>query len=226
MNTEKIFNSIAFRYDLFNSVSSFGIDKIWRRRLALSLKQQKNISVLDVAVGTGDILLSIFENGCDVDYAAGIDVSEQMLEIAKRKLSGRKVDLKQAAAEQIPFEDNSFDLVTCAFGVRNFSQLETGIKEMLRVLKPNGKLLILEFSLPPNPLIRFFYLIYLKFYIPLLGKIITGNLDAYKYLSRTIQSFPSGEKFCKILRNAGFADTNAKYLTAGVVNLYTAIKPA
>ncbi|HAL45872.1 MAG: hypothetical protein A2Y12_14595 [Planctomycetes bacterium GWF2_42_9] len=226
MDTEKLFNRIAFRYDLFNSVSSFGIDKIWRRKIALSIKQHKNINILDVAVGTGDVLLSFFENGCDIDYAAGIDVSNEMLAIAKKKLGVRKVDLKQAPAEQIPFPDNHFDVVTCAFGVRNFSRLEAGIKEMLRVLKPNGKLLILEFSLPPNPLIRFFYLLYLKFYIPLLGKIITGNFDAYKYLSRTIQTFPSGESFCSILRDAGFDDVKTKYLTIGVVNLYSAVKPA
>jgi demethylmenaquinone methyltransferase/2-methoxy-6-polyprenyl-1,4-benzoquinol methylase len=224
MNIEKLFDGIAFRYDLFNSISSFGIDTIWRRKLALLVKQQQNINLLDVAVGTGQVLLSIFENKCDVNYTAGIDVSDKMLAIAKRKMAARKVDLRQAKAEDIPFENNFFDVVTCAFGVRNFEDLTKGLSEMLRVLKPGGKMFILEFSLPPNPVIRFFYLIYLKVFIPLLGLLITGHFDAYKYLSRTIQSFPSGENFCKILRDTGFQNVKAQSLTGGVVHLYSVVK--
>jgi demethylmenaquinone methyltransferase/2-methoxy-6-polyprenyl-1,4-benzoquinol methylase len=224
MDIGKLFDRIAFRYDLFNSIASFGLDKVWRCELALSLKPLRNIRLLDVAVGTGQVLLSVFESGCDISYAAGIDVSEKMLALAAGRLAAQKVDLKQAKAESLPFENSCFDAVTCAFGVRNFEDLHKGLAQMLRVLKPGGKAIILEFSLPPNAVIRFLYLIYLKIFIPLLGLLITGRLDAYKYLSRTIQTFAWGENFCQILRDAGFSDVKAQSLTFGSVNLYSAIK--
>ncbi|OQA02568.1 MAG: Demethylmenaquinone methyltransferase [Planctomycetes bacterium ADurb.Bin401] len=224
MNIENVFDRIAFRYDLFNRISSLGIDKIWRRKLTSFIEKEKKLKILDVAIGTGDILLSLFGNGCDIAYAAGIDISSEMLSIAKKNLSMHQVECKQAKAEQIPYPENHFDAVTCAFGVRNFSDLQSGLKEMYRILKPGGKLLILEFSLPPNPFIRFFYLLYLKLYIPLLGAILTGNYVAYRYLSRTIQSFPYGKNFCDMLHSAGFKNAKAESMTAGIVTFYSASK--
>jgi demethylmenaquinone methyltransferase/2-methoxy-6-polyprenyl-1,4-benzoquinol methylase len=226
MNIEKLFDGIAGRYDLFNRISSFGLDKSWREKLALSLDSQKNLKILDVAVGTGDILVTLLKRGFDISSSVGIDPSAEMLEIAQKKLLAHKIELKQAKAEEIPFGDNNFDAVTCAFGVRNFSDVNAGLREMFRVLKPAGKLLILEFSLPPNALIRFLYLVYLNFYIPILGKLITGDFAAYKYLSRTVQSFPSGEKFCSQIQKVGFTNVKANPLTFGIVTIYSANKPA
>ena len=122
----------------------------------------------------------------------------------------------------MPYDDNYFDAITCSFGVRNFSDLTSGLKDMFRVLKLGGKLYILEFSIPQNKFIRFLYLPYLKFYIPLLGKFITGSFSAYKYLTRTVQFFPCGVEFCRILENAGFTDVKAQPLTFGIVTLYSA----
>lgn len=224
MAVKELFDRIAVRYDFFNCVSSFGIDKSWRRKLSSKLKSEKELKVLDIATGTGEVLLSLFDNHCDILEAVGIDLSAEMLAAAEKKLTNYKVELKQADAKAIPFEDNYFDALTCAFGVRNILDLDTSLKEMLRVLKPAGKLLILEFSLPPNPLIKCFYLLYLKFYIPLLGTIITGDFAAYRYLSRTIQTFSSGKDFCRILQTAGFKDVNAEPLTFGIVTLYSAYK--
>ncbi|MEN6384745.1 MAG: bifunctional demethylmenaquinone methyltransferase/2-methoxy-6-polyprenyl-1,4-benzoquinol methylase UbiE [Phycisphaerales bacterium] len=226
MSIDKLFDGIAGRYDLFNRVSSLGLDKSWRRKLSASLKSQRHLKILDVAVGTGDILLSLYSGGCDISFAAGIDPSENMLAIAERKLKSRSVEFKQATAEQIPYPENYFDAATCAFGVRNFADADKGLQEMFRVLKPGGQILILEFSRPANPFVRFIYSIYLNYYIPLLGKILTGQYAAYKYLSRTIQSFPSGNDFCMIIQKAGFADVKHEPLSFGIVGLYTAKKQA
>lgn len=220
----KLFDNIANRYDIFNRISSFGIDRHWRKVAVSSLKSQTNLKILDVASGTGDVISAIFKNNCDAEYVAGIDTSPQMLSIAEKKLNDYMVNLKQADAVDIPYIDNYFDAVTCAFGVRNFSDLTAGLKEMMRVLKPNGKLIILEFSMPKNVIIKSFYLLYLKFYIPVLGKILTGDFQAYRYLSQTIQSFPNGQNFQKILRNAGFSDVAIEPLTFGIVSVYSATK--
>jgi demethylmenaquinone methyltransferase/2-methoxy-6-polyprenyl-1,4-benzoquinol methylase len=223
MNIKKLFDGIACRYDIFNRVSSFGLDKCWRRKLAQSLKGQKDLKVLDVAIGTGDVLSALLKH-CDVSSASAIDISELMLTIAKKKIYCGRIDFKLAKAEAIPYPDNNFDVVTCAFGVRNFEDLRTGLDEMFRVLKPGGELRILEFSLPQNSVIRFLHLLYLKFWIPLLGKIITGDFAPYRYLSRTIQAFPYGEDFCRILKKSCFTDIKAESLTFGVVTLYSANK--
>jgi len=220
----KLFDRIAFRYDIFNRVSSLGLDVFWRRKLALHLKDKNNLKVLDVASGTGEVLLSLFKNKCDVSHAVGIDASAEMLAIARGKLSAYKVDLLQADAVNLPFADNEFDAATCAFGVRNFTDFTAAIKQMLRILKPGGRLLILEFSLPRNRIIKRLYLFYLRYIIPLLGKIIVGDIAAYRYLSNTIQTFPSGDDFCRQVRNAGFKEVSAVSLTFGVVTLYSATK--
>jgi len=220
-----MFDRICRHYDLFNRISSFGLDKSWRQKLALALKDEKELRVLDIACGTGDVLLSLFKNGCDISKAAGIDISAKMLEIAKGKLSGYKTDLKVCDVADISFPDNEFDVVTCAFGIRNFSDLQAGLNEMFRVLKPAGKLLILEFSIPQNCLLRALFLFYIKYIIPVLGKILTGDFQPYHYLSSTIRTFPSGEKFCQILQSTSFAEIKMQRFTFGAVTLYSAIKP-
>ncbi|MFA5292078.1 MAG: bifunctional demethylmenaquinone methyltransferase/2-methoxy-6-polyprenyl-1,4-benzoquinol methylase UbiE [Phycisphaerae bacterium] len=224
----KLFDRIACRYDIFNRISSFGMDTFWRRRLAKSLRGGKGLNILDAATGTGDLLLSLFDLGCDISSAVGIDTSGKMLTIAARKTARRnlagKITLKQADAVDLPFTDSQFGAVTCAFGVRNFTDSAEGLKQMHRVLKPAGKLLILEFSIPSNRVIKMFYLVYLRFIIPVLGKIITGDFNAYRYLSKTIQTFPSGEDFCRQMQKAGFADVREIPMTFGVVTLYSGVK--
>ncbi|MGD0784936.1 MAG: bifunctional demethylmenaquinone methyltransferase/2-methoxy-6-polyprenyl-1,4-benzoquinol methylase UbiE [Sedimentisphaerales bacterium] len=225
----KLFDRIASRYDLFNRISSFGLDVSWRRKLAASLKGKKQLKVLDLATGTGDLLLSMFDAGCDISSAVGIDTSSQMLAIAAKKLAQRgltdKVSLKQADATNLTAFDNQFDVVTCAFGIRNFTDTDAGLKQMYKCLKPAGRLLILEFSLPKNIIVKMFYLFYLRCIIPVIGKIITGDFAAYLYLSKTIQTYPSGVDFCRLIQSAGFSDTQAVPLTFGTVTLYSASKP-
>ena len=225
----KLFDRIAARYDLFNRISSFGLDISWRRRLAASLKGQRQLKVFDLATGTGDLLLSMFDASCDISSAVGIDASAEMLAIAAKKLAQRglahKVSLKQADVLSLDFPDGQFDAVTCAFGVRNFTDTDAALKQMFRVLKPAGRLLILEFSLPKNAILKMFFLLYLRFYIPLLGKIITGNYTAYRYLNETIETFPSGESLCRLIQSAGFSDVQEEAsLTFGTVTLYSAFK--
>lgn len=226
----KLFDRIARRYDIFNRISSFGLDTFWRRRLTSVLKEQKDLKVLDIATGTGDMLLTLFDQGCDISSAIGIDTSAEMLAIAERKIKNRnfnnKIVFKKADAIKLNFADNEFDVVTCAFGIRNFIDADLGLKQMFRVLKPNGKVLILEFSIPKSKIIKMSYMLYLRFVIPVLGKIITGDFDAYRYLIRTIQTFPSGEDFCNKVIAAGFANVVADSLTLGCVTLYSASKPA
>ncbi len=224
----KLFDRIASRYDLFNRISSFGLDVSWRKRLAVSLKDQKQLKVLDLATGTGDLLLSMFDTGCDISSAVGIDTSSQMLAIAAKKLAQRgltdKVSLKQADATNLSAFDSEFDVVTCAFGIRNFTDTDLGLKQMYRVLKPAGRLLVLEFSLPKNFIVKMFYLFYLRCIIPVLGKIITGDFAAYLYLSKTIQTYPSGVEFCRLIQSAGFTDIQITLLTFGTVTFYSAVK--
>ncbi len=227
--TDKLFDSIAGRYDIFNRISSFGFDIYWRRKLARSLEPLNNFKILDAACGTGDVLLALFDYA-EISSAVGVDVSSERLALAQEKIKKRnlpeKIKLLRKDASDMPFPDFTFDAATCAFGVRNFVNPDLCLKQMLRVLKPAGRLLILEFSLPQNRLVKMLYLIYLKFFIPILGSLITGNFSAFQYLSETIQSFPSGQDFCRMLQNAGFANITAVPLTFGVVTLYSAQKPS
>ncbi len=195
--------------------------------MAESLKDLNQLKILDVASGTGDLLLALFKNA-DISAAVSIDISSKMLAQAKEKIIRRrfpgKIELLNQDVSVMTFADFEFDAVTCAFGVRNFVNPDLCLRQMLRVLKPAGKLRILEFSLPQNRVLKILYLIYLRYCIPVLGKIITGNFSAYSYLSKTIQTFPSGLDFCRLLENAGFTDISAVPLTFGVVTLYSAQK--
>jgi demethylmenaquinone methyltransferase / 2-methoxy-6-polyprenyl-1,4-benzoquinol methylase len=225
----KIFNGIALRYDLFNAVSSWRLDKRWRRKLADKLKSQKNLQLLDIATGTADLLLEIFDSDCEISSAIGIDMSAEMLQVAAKKIARRnlndKITLKQIDAANIPFADNSLDVAVCAFGVRNFNNPSAGLEQMFRILKPAGRVLILEFSLPQNRILKWGYLLYLRYAIPLIGRTITGDKNAYKYLSRTVETFVYGDDFCKMVNAAGFINVRAEPLTFGIATLYSAEKP-
>lgn len=207
------FDKIARNYDSMNRLMSLGLDRLWRRRAARGL----NGSVLDVACGTGDMVVELQKHGCTV---TGIDLSDEMLAVAKQKAPTATYMI--ADAEHLPFPDETFDAVTCAFGVRNFVHLEQGLKEMLRVLKPGGRMVILELATPDNPLIRPFYNLYTRRVIPLLGRAIAGNREAYTYLPQSIERFPKGNAFLEMLQKSEFIVQNCRQrkLTFGVCRMY------
>lgn len=221
------FDTIASTYDRLNHVMTFGLDRHWRKRAVRGLHG----NVLDVACGTGDMVVELMRQGCTV---TGIDLSEEMLAIAKQKtaaansqfsinVSRTPANFQLGNAEALPFADGEFDAVTCAFGVRNFVHLEKGLDEMLRVLKPGGKLVILELATPDGNIIRPFYRFYTRHVIPWLGSRIAGNREAYTYLPESIERFPKGERFLKIILNSQFSILNYRHrrLTFGVCRLYT-----
>ena len=215
------FNTIAQTYDRLNRVMTLGLDRCWRRRAVRELSTFNfQLSVLDVACGTGDMAVELVRYGCDV---TGIDISEEMLAIAKRKVENAKWIV--ADAENLPFDDNAFDAVTCAFGVRNFAGLERGLGEMVRVLIPGGRLVILELSYPENPALLALYKLYATKIIPILGKIISGNREAYEYLPSSILAFPKPERFALILNNIGLKTAKVRRMTFGVCTEYLAVKP-
>ena len=219
------FDKIARTYDRLNRLMTLGLDRRWRGRAAHAVESGKREeeSVLDVACGTGDMAVGLAERGCTV---TGVDLSEKMLAIAKRKVESGK--WKVADAENLPFPDDSFDAVTCAFGVRNFVHLEKGLSEMLRVLKPGGRMVILELATPDSKLILPFYNLYTKHIIPWLGSRIAGNREAYTYLPDSIARFPKGAAFLDIIQNLKFKVQNCteRKFTFGVCRLYTINKEA
>jgi len=206
------FDKIATSYDKLNHIMSFGLDRCWRRQAVRRLKG----NVLDVACGTGDMVKELQKAGCVV---TGIDLSEEMLSIAKSKAPGATYRI--ADAEHLPFEDDTFDAVTCAFGVRNFVHLERGLQEMMRVLKPGGCVVILELATPDSGLIKPFYNLYTRCVIPMLGKMIAGNREAYTYLPNSIERFPKGDAFLRIMNNMDgvFFESERKF-TFGVCRMY------
>jgi len=222
---KEMFDDISNRYDFLNHFLSFGIDKLWRRRLISLLSEKKPQNILDVATGTGDLAIALAI--LKPQKITGIDIAEKMLEIARVKVIGRKLDtlisFQSGDAENIPFPDNTFDAVTVAFGVRNYENLLQGLKEMNRVLKPGGTMMILEFSQPQSKLLKFFYRIYSRTFIPFTGRLISKNNDAYHYLPESVAAFPSGEAFLEIMKEAGL--NNTRYpLTGGIASIYTGIK--
>ena len=206
------FDKIARDYDRMNHLMTAGLDRRWRK----SAVQGLHGKVLDVACGTGDMAVELLRQGCSV---TGVDLSKEMMAIAKQKAPQAEYSL--ADVERLPFGEASFDAVTCAFGVRNFVHLEQGIKEMLRVLKPGGRMVILELATPDSPLLRPFYNLYTRHIIPWLGQHLAGSRDAYTYLPRSIEHFPKGTDFIHIIENAGGSATEIKF-TFGVCRLYVA----
>ncbi len=221
---EQMFNRIAVHYDLINRLLTFGIDKIWRKRFLKLCIKDKPESVLDIATGTGDLLLKFHKFG--IPSLSGLDPSSGMLEQAEIKLKKNKIsaNLKLGYCKSLPFSDNQFDLVTVAFGVRNFDGLQNGFSEIFRVLKPQGKVRILEFSMPPNPIIRVLYKIYLKTFVPLWGRIIAKDKSAYKYLSISIKEFSKKIEVERYLASVGFEVEKKKALSMGIASIYTAVK--
>lgn len=220
----KIFDSIYKKYDLLNHVLSFGQDFLWRRRIVDAVKDQNNIRVLDIATGTGDVIISFLKNSKNVNFACGMDMSFNMMKYGAEKLKKRKFKTEWALfrsdANSLPLEDGLFDVVTIAFGIRNMPDPELVLREMARVLKPGGEVFVLEFSLPKNVLIKRIHLFYLRVFIPFLGKLISGNFGAYKYLDKTIESFPYGKNFLNMMNGNGYDNCSAVSLSFGAVTLY------
>jgi demethylmenaquinone methyltransferase/2-methoxy-6-polyprenyl-1,4-benzoquinol methylase len=222
-DVHKMFDRIADRYDLLNHLLSANIDKRWRRKVAFLLPESENLSVLDLASGTGDQLITLHESG-RVSNGIGIDLAEKMLEVGRDKISRLKLDhilsLQTGDAGQIPFESDRFDAVTISFGIRNMIDATETLREMHRILKPNGRALILEFSLPDNRMLRSGYLFYLRHILPKLGAIISGDNSAYRYLNETIETFPHGPAFCELMTSAGFDSVSQTKLSTGVASIY------
>lgn len=222
-----MFNSIAPKYDLLNHLLSFGIDRVWRRRLVNRMLANKPGLILDVATGTADLAISL-ANKNELIRVFGIDISESMLGIGKEKVAKRnltqRIELVHASALSIPFPDNHFDAAMVAFGVRNFEDLTIGLKEISRVLKPGSELGVLEFSMPKHWPLNALYRFYFRKLLPRVGGLISGNRDAYSYLPESVATFPEGDGFATILTECGYKNVEVKKLTFGVATIYLAQK--
>ena len=220
----KMFDRIAHRYDLLNRLLSFGQDVVWRKRVARHLPELTEMHILDIATGTGDLLITLHQHNGKVASGVGIDLAEKMLAFGQKKLVQRRLNnvlaLQIGDAMDIPFPEASFHAVTIAFGIRNVEQVEKALAEMFRVLKPGGRALILEFSLPENILFRKLYLFYFRHILPRIGGLISGDSIAYRYLNQTVESFPYGNEFCDLMRAAGFRQVKHTPLTFGIATIY------
>lgn len=221
-----MFNNIAWRYDFLNHFLSLGIDRYWRWKTIQFLKKNNPKIILDVAIGTGDLAIAALRLHPEKIY--GIDISVDMLDIAKKKIRDKKlnhvIELFEADSENLFFEDNKFDAVMVAFGVRNFENLEKGVNELHRVLKNGGRVVILEFSKPKNKIIRSLYRFYSNKVCPFIGKIISKDKVAYTYLHESVEEFLSGNEFVSVLHEAGFKKVQWKPLTFGIVSVYISEK--
>ena len=224
-NIGSLFDSISYRYDRFNHTASMGIDRLWRRRAVRSLPDCQ--LVLDVAAGTADLCIETIRQGKS-QKVVGVDISEGMLDVGREKVLRKglsdKIELRVADCASLPFDDNTFDAVTCGYGVRNFAELDRSLTEIFRVLKPGGQLRILEFTYPTNKLVRFFYDFYFTRIVPRIGKKLTDNGDAFVYFMNSVKSFAKGRDFIAILEKNGFSDTSFKSQTFGISTLYKACK--
>jgi len=222
-----MFNDIAKRYDFLNRLLSAGIDKSWRKKAIAELKEIQPKKILDVATGTADVALMTYKL-LKPEKITGIDISDGMIALGKEKIAKKGltdfIELQNGDSEKINYTDNFFDAVTVAFGVRNFQNLEKGLSEMLRVLKPGGKLVILEFSKPCNTMFKSFYKFYMKIIAPKAGRMFAKNKDAYKYLNDSVQAFPEREQFTAIMKNAGYKNVYYKQLSLGICCVYCGSK--
>ena len=227
----QLFDRIARTYDGLNHGLSLNIDKYWRRQTVAQMKPARH--VLDVAIGTADLTIEMLRSG-KAEEVAGLDLSDQMMAIGKSKVekfgskikSGEpKVTFVHGNAQEMPFEDASFDAVTCAFGCRNFSNLDAGLKEMFRVLTPGGQVTILEFSYPSNRFIRALYDFYFTRVLPAIGRMVSHDKTAYTYLNKSVKSFCWGEAFVQHLHDAGFREEHFTPLTFGIATIYVGVKP-
>lgn len=221
-----MFDNISSRYDFLNHLLSLGIDRSWRRKAIRMLRDSRPKLILDVATGTGDFAIQALT--LEPTKIIGIDISEGMLSKGRAKLAerglGERIELLKGDSENIPFEENKFDAVTVAFGVRNFENLERGLQEIHRVLRPGGQLVVLEFSKPRMFPFRQIYSFYFRFILPRVGGLVSKDQSAYRYLPESVRDFPDGERFTAILQSVGFNHTTCKALTFGISSVYSARK--
>jgi demethylmenaquinone methyltransferase/2-methoxy-6-polyprenyl-1,4-benzoquinol methylase len=224
----EMFDRIAPAYDILNHLLSFGLDFSWRRGLADAVAGKEKLRVLDLATGTGDVLISLLDRNHNITEAVGLDISENMLALFRRKIARHKladrVKLVRADVTANGLDDESFDVVTIGFGIRNTPDVFKTLTEIHRLLKEGGTALILEFSMPANRMLKSFYLFYLRFFVPLLGRLLSGDNHAYRYLDTSIEDFHSAEDFCRLMQKAGFSNATATPLTFGIACLYQGTK--
>jgi demethylmenaquinone methyltransferase/2-methoxy-6-polyprenyl-1,4-benzoquinol methylase len=222
-----MFDRISSKYDALNHLLSFNIDKVWRRKTAKAVAKHHPQTILDLATGTADLAIAIAEHNPQA-HIIGMDISEKMLEIGKEKVAKKglanAIELRIGDATSLPFKDNTFDAVTVAFGVRNFEDLEKGLSEIHRVLKPNGEAFILEFSMPERFPIKQLYWFYFKHLLPRIGKTVSKDANAYDYLPTSVERFPKPNVFLHMLGQLRFTNAHAKPMSFGIVTLYTTDK--
>ena len=221
-----MFNSISGEYDFLNKIMTFGIDEVWRKKIYKIAKESNPKIILDLATGTADIAIEL----ANIQNAKiiGVDISKKMLNVGSKKILKKnlksKIHLQLGDAENIDYPDKYFDVVTIGFGVRNFENLKVGLKEAFRVLKKNGKIIILETSVPKNLIIRFFYKIFVRIFVTTLGKLFSKDKSAYNYLQKSAEKFPYGSSFVSILETVGFKNSIVESQMFGATSIYTAEK--
>ena len=222
----QMFDTISKNYDGLNRVISFGADVKWRKKVVAILTEKQPKTILDIATGTGDLAINLVKTGAE--KIVGLDISPGMLEVGKKKIAernlGQTIEMIVGDSENLPFDDNSFDAITVAFGVRNFENLEKGLLEIHRVLKPMGTFVVLETSVPTKMFYKQGYHFYTKHVLPIIGKLFSKDQSAYSYLSKSAAVFPYGENFNNILNKIGFIGIENKPQTLGVASIYVATK--
>ena len=227
LQTREMFTSIAPRYDFLNRLLSVGQDKYWRQRAIDLLDPMGKERILDVATGTGDMAIEVAKRNLSVQIF-GIDFSQRMLDLGRIKIArngyNQAVSLQIGSGECLPFADESFDGVICAFGIRNFADVQLGLREFFRVLKPGGRVVVLEFSIPQNQFLKTAYEWYFNIILPKIGNIISGHSNAYSYLPESVANFPSQKKFIKWIEKIGFKKVSFSELTFGIVSIHRGYK--
>ena len=225
---QEMFDSIAPAYDFMNRAMTFGIDHLWRAKAVKMMGRNKPANILDVATGTGDLAIRIAHT-LHTDHITGIDLSEGMLEIGRKKAKDAGLDniieFVQGDCLDLPFDDNTFDCVTVAYGVRNFEHLDQGYRQMQRVLRPGGMLCVIELSTPTSPLVKPLYKFYTRCIIPFIGRMVSKDTRAYSYLPESIAAVPQGNTMLQLMSEAGLTQCSFRPLTFGTCTIYTAVKP-
>ncbi len=219
----KIFNDIAGTYDLLNHTLSFGIDIYWRKKFIKYLPKKESINALDLATGTGDVPLTLIADP-RIKKITGLDLSSGMVDIGiekvKKKGLDKKIFLMLGDGTNIAAADESFDITTISFGIRNFSDPQKSLHEIFRVLKNEGRVMIMEFAIPTNPIVRAVYFFYFRHFLPRIGNLVSKHKDAYTYLNQSVEDFPFGDEFLKLMANAGFTNLKKESLTFGIAMIY------